>query len=361
MPQDERQIPPNKGEEKDHDIKQGGEDTDEEVRTERIKNLRVTPATPSEQHAELLHFIAKKEFKVTELREELKRHEEELRLLKKQWETIVLNERMADAESISISRRSSVSSENEEDEIDKLMNGLGKGINSVIDGIQKVKDSDATHEKITQIKNVVSDVANSTPVQQTKRKTADFTSQAWSNISRGFTSLVESGAIKAAKRKTLQTVHNVERSINEAMLSTKATRTSSTSSPNPSTISKDSVGSQTNQTHQEISKTLTKDADTASLVLPISPISPLSPTFTDFSATDIANSPTTSIFTLPPSPTTPITPTFVTLSNTLSTPPTTPNSSNFDVVSNDNASNNCSKEEFLNNSLVYVIGDEGDG
>ena len=59
-----------------------------QIQTElAIKNSRITHSTPSEQHSELLHFIARKERKVLELREELKRHEEELRLLKKQWKT----------------------------------------------------------------------------------------------------------------------------------------------------------------------------------------------------------------------------------------------------------------------------------
>ncbi|CAG8533694.1 7169_t:CDS:2 [Acaulospora colombiana] len=227
--------------------KQGADDTDEEVKTERtIKNLRVTPSTPSEQHAELLHFIAKKECKVSELREELKRHEEELRLLKNQWETIVLNERMADAEDINInmSPRSSISSDSsEEDEIDRLMSGLGKGINSVIDGISTF---DKSHTK-----NIVTSTAS-----------------------------------------------------------------------------------------------------------PTSPISPISPALTDFSTID---SPATSTFTLPASPTTPTTPTFITLSNTLSASPTAPTLPNSDVVSNcntKNISNNNYSEEFTEESLVYVIGDD---
>ncbi|GAA5995461.1 uncharacterized protein JCM10292_005189 [Rhodotorula paludigena] len=46
-------------------------------------------ATLVEQNADLLSFIAKKERKCLDLREELKRHEGELALLKKKWESIV--------------------------------------------------------------------------------------------------------------------------------------------------------------------------------------------------------------------------------------------------------------------------------
>ncbi|KAH8913620.1 hypothetical protein BT69DRAFT_1306376, partial [Atractiella rhizophila] len=42
-----------------------------------------------EQHAELLTFIAKKERKCLDLREELKKHEGELEVLKKKWQSIV--------------------------------------------------------------------------------------------------------------------------------------------------------------------------------------------------------------------------------------------------------------------------------
>ncbi|GAA5998803.1 hypothetical protein JCM5350_006401 [Sporobolomyces pararoseus] len=48
-----------------------------------------TQATLIEQNTDLLSFIAKKERKCLDLREELKRHESELALLKKKWESIV--------------------------------------------------------------------------------------------------------------------------------------------------------------------------------------------------------------------------------------------------------------------------------
>ncbi|BGP51088.1 hypothetical protein JCM10450v2_007017 [Rhodotorula kratochvilovae] len=52
-------------------------------------NSSSTQATLVEQNADLLSFIAKKERKCLDLREELKRHESELALLKKKWESIV--------------------------------------------------------------------------------------------------------------------------------------------------------------------------------------------------------------------------------------------------------------------------------
>ncbi|RHZ87753.1 hypothetical protein Glove_30g60 [Diversispora epigaea] len=183
---------------------QNGEESDD--KTERtIKNLRITPATPLEQNMELLRFIAKKESKVLELKEELKRQEEELRLLKNQWKTIVAKD---DQNGIP------------ETVGDEGIKFIGKGINSVIDGIHKVKDKEA-------IKTAVSDVANSTSVKKTR--------QAWSNISKGFSSFVESKAVKTAKRKTLETVHTVERTINEALIS--PTKTSYTQCPTTSSSS----------------------------------------------------------------------------------------------------------------------------
>ncbi|CAG8491513.1 3377_t:CDS:2 [Diversispora eburnea] len=180
---------------------QNGEESDD--KTERtIKNLRITSATPLEQNTELLRFIAKKESKVLELREELKRQEEELKLLKNQWKTIVANDEQ---------EKNGTSTTSSEIVGDDGIKFIGKGINSVIDGIHKVKDNEVTLEKISQIKTAVSDVANSTSVKKTR--------QAWSNISKGFSSLVESKAVKTAKRKTLETVHTVERTINEALIS----------------------------------------------------------------------------------------------------------------------------------------------
>ncbi|RGB40843.1 hypothetical protein C1646_686854 [Rhizophagus diaphanus] len=109
-----------------------------------IKQFRITHSTPSEQHSELLHFIARKERKVLELREELKRHEEELRLLKKQWEANITKNIDEESNSNSPSSPASLSSitNNLEGETNNFMNGLGKGIAGVIGGIQKVKESE---------------------------------------------------------------------------------------------------------------------------------------------------------------------------------------------------------------------------
>ncbi|RIA91058.1 hypothetical protein C1645_822541 [Glomus cerebriforme] len=185
---------------------------DLKVQTElAIKHSRITPATPSEQHSELLHFIARKERKVLELREELKRHEEELRLLKKQWEANITKDIDEESNSNSPSSPASISSNTNvlEGETNSFMNGLGKGIAGVIGGIQKVKESEVTQEKLSQIKSVVVDVANSQPVQQTRRKTADFTSNAWHNLSRGISTLASSEAVQNAKKKTWKTVYEV--------------------------------------------------------------------------------------------------------------------------------------------------------
>uniref|UniRef100_A0A1D1YUP1 Uncharacterized protein n=1 Tax=Anthurium amnicola TaxID=1678845 RepID=A0A1D1YUP1_9ARAE len=191
-----------------------------------IKHSRITPSTPSEQHSELLHFIARKERKVLELREELKRHEEELRLLKKQWETNVTKNIDEESNSNSPSSPASLSSitNTSEGETNNFMNGLGKGIAGVIGGIQKVKESELTQEKLSQIKNAVVDVANSQPVQQTRRKTADFTSNAWHNLSKGISTLASSETIQNAKKKTLKTVYT----INEALTSPAGTAATNT-------------------------------------------------------------------------------------------------------------------------------------
>ncbi|GBB90900.1 hypothetical protein RclHR1_00180038 [Rhizophagus clarus] len=202
-----------------------------------IKQSRITPSTPSEQHSELLHFIARKERKVLELREELKRHEEELRLLKKQWETNITKNIDEESNSNSPSSPASLYSitNNSEGEPNNFMNGLGKGIAGVIGGIQKVKESELTQEKISQIKSVVADVANSQPVQQTRRKTADFTSNAWHNLSKGISTLASSETIQNAKKKTLKTVYT----INEALTSPSTKTTNNTTEDSSSVIYED--------------------------------------------------------------------------------------------------------------------------
>ncbi|CAG8536665.1 6203_t:CDS:2, partial [Scutellospora calospora] len=221
------------------------ENSEEKERT--IKNLRITPSTPSEQRDEFLQFIAQKERKVLELREELKRHEEELLLLKKQWQTVVSK----DVDSESISSASSIfsfpsnTSINGED-VTGFMNGLGKGIHSVIDGINNLKEKEATREKLSQIKTAVSEVANLRPIQQTRQKTVDLTSQAWSNISKGISSLVDYEAIKAARKRTYRTVPTSETletpNINTAISPTTSPTTTSPTSP----MSKDLIWSAIN-------------------------------------------------------------------------------------------------------------------
>jgi len=89
-----------------------------------------------------------------------------------------------------------------------------------------------TQEKLSQIKSVVVDVANSQPVQQTRRKTADFTSSAWHNLSKGISTLASSETIQNAKKKTLKTVYT----INEALTSPPAKATNNTTENSSSVI-----------------------------------------------------------------------------------------------------------------------------
>ncbi|CAG8769501.1 8015_t:CDS:2, partial [Racocetra fulgida] len=84
-------------------------------------------------------FIARKERKISELREELKRHEEELLLLKKQWQTVVSKDIDSENTSSSVFSFQSNTSNNE---VSAFMNGLGKGIHSVIGGIHNLKESE---------------------------------------------------------------------------------------------------------------------------------------------------------------------------------------------------------------------------
>jgi hypothetical protein len=74
----------------------------------------------------------------------LKRHEEELKLLKKQWEINITKNIDEESNSNSPSSPASLSSNTNmlEEETNSFMNGLGKGIAGVIDGIQKVKESE---------------------------------------------------------------------------------------------------------------------------------------------------------------------------------------------------------------------------
>ncbi|CAG8761080.1 32211_t:CDS:2, partial [Racocetra persica] len=219
------------------------ENSDEAKKERTIKNLRITPSSPSEQRDELSQFIARKERKISELREELKRHEEELLLLKKQWQTVVSKDIDSENTSSSVFSFQSNTSNNE---VSTFMNGLGKGIHSVIGGIHNLKESEATREKLSQIKTAVSEVANIRSIQQTRQKTADLTSQAWSNISKGISSLVDYEAIKTARKKSYKSVPTTETSeipnINTAISPTTSPPTTSPTS----SISKDLIWSALN-------------------------------------------------------------------------------------------------------------------
>ncbi|CAJ0916465.1 12541_t:CDS:2 [Entrophospora sp. SA101] len=180
-----------------------------------IKHLGITlTASPTIQHTDLLHYIAKKERKVLELREELKRNEEELSLLKKKWETIFTNQIINSPEKKENVNGVGIGENDDDDQSDdveviKLMNGLSKGIVGVVNGIKNVAESEVTHEKLLKIRTVVADVANYEPVKQTKKMTFDFTSQAFDNITKGFSSIAQSETIRNARRKTLETVYQL--------------------------------------------------------------------------------------------------------------------------------------------------------
>ncbi|GAA5941454.1 hypothetical protein JCM1841_001057 [Sporobolomyces salmonicolor] len=66
-----------------------GEGGSSPMRPHPASGAATSQATIIEQNVDLLSFIAKKERKCLDLREELKRHETELTLLKKKWESIV--------------------------------------------------------------------------------------------------------------------------------------------------------------------------------------------------------------------------------------------------------------------------------
>ncbi|CAJ0916426.1 12530_t:CDS:2 [Entrophospora sp. SA101] len=165
-----------------------------------IKHLGITlTASPTIQHTDLLHYIAKKERKVLELREELKRNEEELNGNGKEKENV---------NGVGIGENDD-DDQSDDVEVIKLMNGLSKGIVGVVNGIKNVAESEVTHEKLLKIRTVVADVANYEPVKQTKKMTFDFTSQAFDNITKGFSSIAQSETIRNARRKTLETVYQL--------------------------------------------------------------------------------------------------------------------------------------------------------
>ncbi|GAA5824886.1 hypothetical protein JCM11251_005380 [Rhodosporidiobolus azoricus] len=74
---------------KETEVPEALNDETSPARTRSASDGGAAQATLVEQNADLLSFIAKKERKCLDLREELKRHELELALLKKKWENIV--------------------------------------------------------------------------------------------------------------------------------------------------------------------------------------------------------------------------------------------------------------------------------
>ncbi|CAG8502696.1 6485_t:CDS:2 [Dentiscutata heterogama] len=235
-------------------------DENSEEKERAIKNLRVTHSSPSEQRDELLQYIVSKERKVLELREELKRHEEELLLLKKQWQAIASKDINAENTSYASSIFSIPSNISNNIEVTGFMNGLGKGIHSVIDGIHNLKESETTREKLSQIKTAVSEVANIRSIQQTRQKTADLTSQAWSNISKGISSLVDYEAIKNARKKSYKSVPTAETSETSTINTAISPTTSPVTTSPTSSISKDLIWSAINS-ELDNEKNLSVDKD----------------------------------------------------------------------------------------------------
>ncbi|CAG8449429.1 6124_t:CDS:2, partial [Ambispora gerdemannii] len=162
-------------------------DTDDllKIHTEiAIKHLRITPATESEQQAELLQFIAKKERKIKDLQEELAQHEDELRLLRERWE------------SIRSSKRNS----------GWLRGGGGnsgdnKGNGSVFKNIEN-GGINANQDNLISI-NIENE---------------DFRTGAWGNLSKSISALTRSDTLKNVRKKTMDTVHTVEKSLADSLV-----------------------------------------------------------------------------------------------------------------------------------------------
>ncbi|CAG8516595.1 728_t:CDS:2 [Paraglomus occultum] len=185
------------------------EDDEIKVHTElAIKHLRVTPATRVEQQEELLQFIARKERRILELKEELARQEEELNLLKEQWETITLEEN--DIENKASSDIDDMFSLG--DDIGRgrraiafgLGNGVGNGFKGIFGGSA---ETERGRETLSNIRSVVIEVKDSERFKQTRQKTYDLTAKAWGNLSKGISNLAHSEALRNARRKTYETVH----------------------------------------------------------------------------------------------------------------------------------------------------------
>ncbi|CAG8474736.1 8221_t:CDS:10 [Ambispora leptoticha] len=162
-----------------------------------IKHLRITPATESEQQAELLQFIAKKERKIKDLQEELAQHEEELRLLKERWESIKNNGNGW--------LRGGGSS-----------GGANKGNGNVLISIENdgVDDVNANPDNFINIK------IDNENAKKTKRKLS-FRTGAWGNLSKSISALARSDTLKNVRKKTMDTVHTVEKSIAVSLVQTE--------------------------------------------------------------------------------------------------------------------------------------------
>ncbi|KAG9307129.1 hypothetical protein G9A89_016957 [Geosiphon pyriformis] len=172
-----------------------------------IKHLRVTQATPDEQKAELLQFIAKKERKIIDLKEELAQHEEELRLLKERWDSIVNTKENETASLLSASSTvSSSTSSITSDEDDKKINGALLG--SDTKDIMKEK----TSSYFTDVK-----IAENNGGKPTKRR-LDFRKSTWGNLGKSISALARSDTLKNMRRKTMGTVNNVERSVHDSLV-----------------------------------------------------------------------------------------------------------------------------------------------
>ncbi|RUS34471.1 hypothetical protein BC938DRAFT_480221 [Jimgerdemannia flammicorona] len=215
----------------DDDAEELPPQTEASVQSRASSSGKTTSASTAEQKSELLNFIRQKETLVESLREQLREQEEELQLLKRNWNRILQEEKVTaggtpepEPEKSVSAKRSTATSPSLPPTEEVLANAgktvvenLGRGFAQLLYGTQKILESDTflqtkakavelSKEAIVNVRGGIVAVAESETFQQTRSKALEISKDTMVNVRDGFTAVTESETFLLGKQRTLAAI-----------------------------------------------------------------------------------------------------------------------------------------------------------
>ncbi|RUO96588.1 hypothetical protein BC936DRAFT_141791 [Jimgerdemannia flammicorona] len=204
----------------DDDAEELPPQTEASVQSRASSSGKTTSASTAEQKSELLNFIRQKETLVESLREQLREQEEELQLLKRNWNRILQEEKVTaggtpepEPEKSVSAKRSTATSPSLPPTEEVLANAgktvvenLGRGFAQLLFLQTKAKAVELSKEAIVNVRGGIVAVAESETFQQTRSKALEISKDTMVNVRDGFTAVTESETFLLGKQRTLAAI-----------------------------------------------------------------------------------------------------------------------------------------------------------